>query len=82
MGRISLNHIKNHEFFKGVVWDDILQKNQSGPFKLLNETSETENKLESGPKESVESNDAHFYASFNYKRENICLIETDDEETI
>jgi len=80
--RISLNQIKKHEFFKGVVWEDFLLKKQLGPLKLLNESSKTENKLESGPKESVESNGAQNYANFNYKREKNCLNETDNEETI
>lgn len=74
--------IKDHDFFKGICWEDVLHKTIAPPIDITKRevsSSELEN-IEYGSERCKENEN---YRELNYqKKENIVLSETDDEETL
>lgn len=70
--RISLQKIKDHEFFKNVKWNEYLEKKIVPPLKI------DQNAVEHEKIDSTLKNE-HFYKNFNHEGKSGDL-ETDDED--
>ena len=67
--RISLQKIKNHEFFKGVKWNEYLEKKIMPPLKI------DQNAVEKEKIDSTLKNE-HFYKKFNNEGKSEDMAET------